>query len=259
MLPEMGNILIKAAVLDFGIQWLCWAVAAALQTEKFYDLAGSCTFVILMLVTLNQNVNIHIRQKVNSGMVVTWAFRLGMYLFSRILKEDGDKRFKAVRSKPGIFWVYWTIQGVWIMTTLLPTLIVNTKKDNSQLKTRDYIGWGLWSLGMLLEVVADYQKSQFRSNPNNADKFITSGLWSISRHPNYFGEILVWLGLYISASSTLKGWEHISIISPIFLTYLLTKVSGIPLLESAAQKKWGSVPQYQAYVQNTAVLVPFIW
>ncbi|CAG5136123.1 unnamed protein product [Candidula unifasciata] len=164
----MGNSLVKAAALDFGIQWVCWAFAAALQTEKFYDLAGSGTFVILTLVTLNENVTAHIRQKVNSGMVVTYALRLGIYLFSRILKDGGDRRFNVVRTKPGLFWVYWTIQGVWILSTLLPTLIVNTKKDNSRLQTRDYIGWSLWGLGFLMEMVADFQKSQFRSDPQNA-------------------------------------------------------------------------------------------
>uniref|UniRef100_A0A0B6YER3 Uncharacterized protein n=1 Tax=Arion vulgaris TaxID=1028688 RepID=A0A0B6YER3_9EUPU len=256
---EMGSSLAKAAAVDFGIQWSCWIVAAILKTEKFYDLAGSCTFVILALLSLNHAETIHIRQKVNTGMVVTWAFRLGTYLFSRIMKDGSDKRFNAVRNQPGKFWIYWTLQGVWIFSTILPTLIVNLKKDNTQLKKRDYIGWSLWASGFLLQMVADFQKSQFRNKPDNVGKFINTGLWSISRHPNYFGEILMWFGLYLSASTTLKGWEHISIISPIFVTFLLTRISGIPLLESAAHKKWGTDPFYQDYVKKTAVLVPFIW
>ncbi|CAL1547301.1 unnamed protein product [Lymnaea stagnalis] len=255
----MGSTLGKAVILDFGIQWACWAVAASLKTEKFYDLAGSSTYILLTFLSMNQNKTIHTRQKVNSSMVIAWASRLGFYLFTRILKDGSDKRFNAVKTKPGVFWIYWTLQGVWVFSTLLPTLIVNSKKDNTRIKTRDYAGWGLWGLGFLMEVLADYQKSQFRKNPENAGKFINTGLWSISRHPNYFGEILMWSGLYVSASSTLKGWEHISIISPLFLTFLLTNVSGIPPLEAAGQKRWGSDPDYVAYVKNTAKLIPYIW
>ncbi|GFN82704.1 hypothetical protein PoB_000921000, partial [Plakobranchus ocellatus] len=148
---------------------------------------------------------------------------------------------------------------VWIFLTLLPVLIVNNKKNNKPVNEQDHIGWGLWGLGFVLEVLADYQKSQFKKDPNNAGKFITSGLWSISRHPNYFGEILMWLGIYISSRSTFQGWEHVGAISPIFVTFLLTRISGIPLLEAAGMKRWGSDPAYLAYKQNTAKLIPFIW
>nr|KAI8769487.1 delta(14)-sterol reductase [Biomphalaria glabrata] len=193
----MGNVIGRAAVVDFGIQWSCWIVAAFLQTEKFYDLAGSITFVTLTLLSLSQNKTLHTRQKVNSGLVIAWAFRLGYYLFTRVIKDGGDKRFNVVKHKPGLFWVYWTIQGVWVLSTLLPTIIVNSKKNNKPIQTLDKIGWGIWGLGFILEALADYQKSQFRSIPENAGKFIDAGLWSISRHPNYLGEILMWTGLYI--------------------------------------------------------------
>lgn len=117
----------------------------------------------------------------------------------------------------------------------------------------------MWVFGFLFEVIADHQKSRFKSNPDNAGKFINEGLWSLSRHPNYFGEILMWSGLYLSSTSVLKGWEHISVISPVLLSYLLTRVSGIPLLEKAGMKKWGDQPDYQEYIKNTAKLIPYIW
>ncbi|XP_055899351.1 uncharacterized protein LOC106072622 [Biomphalaria glabrata] len=255
----MGNVIGRAAVVDFGIQWSCWIIAAFLQTEKFYDLAGSITFVTLTLLSLSQNKTLHTRQKVNSGLVIAWASRLGYYLFTRVIKDGGDKRFNVVKHKPGLFWVYWTIQGVWVLSTLLPTIIVNSKKNNKPIQTLDKIGWGIWGLGFILEALADYQKSQFRSIPENAGKFIDAGLWSISRHPNYLGEILMWTGLYISSYTTLQGWEHISVISPLFLSYLLTNVSGIPILEAAGFKRWGQSPEYIAYVKRTAKLIPFIW
>ncbi|XP_059148623.1 uncharacterized protein LOC131935898 isoform X2 [Physella acuta] len=210
-------------------------------------------------MSLYPNKTLHTRQKVNSTMILTWATRLGIFLFTRILKSGSDKRFDSVKTKPGVFWIYWTLQGVWVLSTLLPSLIVNSKKNNSRITTKDYAGWGLWGIGFLLEVIADYQKSRFHSNPANTGKFINSGLWSISQHPNYLGEILMWTGLYISASSTLKGWEHVSIISPVLLTFLLTKVSGIPPLEKSGLRKWGSDPNYISYIQTTAKLIPFIW
>lgn len=256
----MGNTLAKSAVIDFGIQWACWVFAAALKTEKFYDLAGSLTFILLTAQSFKELRLPSTRQKVNSGMVMIWAIRLGTFLFSRVLREGKDSRFDVVKNKPGLFWIYWTIQGVWILSTLSPTLIVNSKKvADDKITTQDYAGWGLWIAGFLLEVIADYQKTQFRHNPENAGKWISSGLWSVSRHPNYLGEILMWLGLYVSSSSVLRGWEHLSVVSPVLLTLLITRLSGIPPLEAAGRRRWGGDPGYQAYLSNTAKLIPFIW
>lgn len=256
----MGNNLVKSAAVDFGIQWVLWVVASKLQTEKFYDLAGSGTFLLLAYQSLKWNPAPSDRQKIQSGMVMTWALRLGLFLFTRILKEGSDRRFNNVRDNPKKFLIYWTLQGVWVLVTILPTLILNNKEnDRRPISNRDYIGWSLWIVGFLLEITADWQKARFRNNPDNAGKFIQNGLWSISRHPNYFGEILLWTGLYISASSVMKGKEYLSVISPIFTTLLLTKLSGIPMLEKSAARRWGSNPDYQSYVKNTAVLIPFLW
>ncbi|KAK3085972.1 hypothetical protein FSP39_011459 [Pinctada imbricata] len=259
MLWEMGNTIGKAAVVDFGIQWALWAVAAAFKTEKFYDLAGSGTFLYLALQSLKWGGTYHYRQRVQTGMVVSWAFRLGLYLFSRILKEGRDNRFNKVRDRPGVFFIYWTIQGLWVMLTIMPTLLLNDKKEDKPLGTRDYVGWGMWVVGFLMESIADYQKSAFRGNPDNQGKFIQHGLWSLVQYPNYLGEIMMWTGLYISASSVLKGWEHLSVISPIFTTYLLTRLSGIPLQERSAMRRYGSDPAYLAHIKKTPKLIPFIW
>ncbi|XP_013378918.1 uncharacterized protein LOC106150581 [Lingula anatina] len=253
------NMLAKAALVDFCIQWLCWAVAATLKTEKFYDLAGSSTFFLVVVQTLVWGERYFTRQKVQTGLVAIWAVRLGSYLVPRILQDGHDKRFDGVRDNPPKFLIYWTIQGVWVFVTLLPTLLLNLKKNDLSLCARDILGWGLWVVGFLFEAIADYQKSQFRSDPANKGMFIQEGLWSISRHPNYFGEILMWTGLFISASSVLEGVELLSVISPMFVAFLLIKVSGIPLLEKAGLKKWGSNPAYQDYLRDIAVLVPYVW
>ncbi|VDH93071.1 Hypothetical predicted protein [Mytilus galloprovincialis] len=264
MIFEMGSNLaksnlVKAAAVDFGIQWACWAVAATLKTEKFYDLAGSSTFFLLALQSLRWNRTYFTRQKVQTGMVMAWALRLGTFLFTRILKEGHDKRFNKVRDNPRVFWFYWTVQGVWVLLTLLPTLLVNSKKEDQPLTKKDYIGWGLWVAGFILETVADYQKSSFRNNPDNEGQFINVGLWKMVQYPNYLGEIMMWSGLYLTSTSVLKGWEHLAVVSPIFLTYLLTNLSGIPLQEKSAMRRYGSNPDFLKHIQNTKKLIPFIW
>lgn len=259
MIVTMGNILVKSAAVDFGIQLAGWGVASLLKTEKFYDLAGSGTFLLLALQSLRWGGRFHKRQKVQTAMVATWATRLGLYLFTRILKEGQDKRFNRVRDNPKTFLIYWTIQAVWVYLTILPTLILNSKQEDKPLTRRDYFGWGLWVVGFICESLADYQKSSFKSNPDNQGQFIRHGLWGIVRYPNYLGEIMMWTGLYISAFSTFKGWEHVGVISPIFTTFILTQLSGIPIQEKMAMKRWGSDPAYQEHIRNTPKLIPFVW
>ena len=254
-----SNALVKAAVIDVGIQWGLWAVASLLKTEKFYDLAGSSTFFLLAWLTLKWSGTFYTRQVAQTSCVSVWAIRLGTYLFMRIMKDGQDRRFNKVRDKPLMFMVYWTIQAVWIWITLLPSMMLNSKKKDAPLGTRDYTGWALWAAGFFIEALADRQKSVFKSDAENAGKWIQTGLWGLSRHPNYLGEILIWAGLFLPASSVLEGKEFLSVISPMFATFLLTKVSGIPILERQADKKWGHLTAYQDYKRNTAVLIPYIW
>lgn len=251
--------LVQAAAYDFAIQWILWIFASAFKTEKFYDLAGSATYVFLAWRTLFSTKSFHLRQMIQTGCVTTWGLRLGSYLFSRILQDGSDKRFNKVRDNPKIFFIYWTMQAVWVFITLAPTLILNTKQRDVELSWKDYLGWGLWALGFTLEVIADRQKSVFRADPSNKGKWISSGLWSLCRHPNYLGEIILWAGLCLPASSVMKGWEFSSLVSPFFVALLLTKLSGIPILDRQAMKRWGDIAAYQKYRHETAKLIPYIW
>jgi len=248
----------KLLGIDMGIQVVGWIVAVIFKTEKFYDLTGSSTFIIMAHLSYSWSTMRSKRQFIQSHMVMAWAFRLGLFLFLRIMKDGKDKRFDKVRDQPLRFLVFWLIQGLWVFVTLLPTLMLNESKRDRPLGAQDYIGWAIWAAGMVFEVTADLQKSAFRRDPANDGKFINTGLWSISRHPNYFGEISLWFGLYVSASSVFSGLEYLAVLSPVFVHLLITKVSGIPLLEKAALKKWGSLPQYKEYLKNTPVLVPFL-
>lgn len=257
ILPQ--NALVKAAVYDVGIQWVLWFIASLLQTEKFYDLAGSSTFLFLTWQTLLWNKRFFPRQVIQSGCVSMWALRLGLFLFTRVLREQGDSRFKNVRGNPARFFLYWTVQAVWIWVTLLPTMILNSTERDQKLNWKDYLGWAIWGAGFLIEATADYQKSQFKSDPANKGKWIASGLWSLCRYPNYLGEIMLWSGLFLPAASVMSGMQFCSVISPMFVTFLLTRVSGIPLQERQAIKRWGGLAAYQQHRQNTALLIPYIW
>ncbi|XP_054655150.1 uncharacterized protein si:ch211-210c8.6 isoform X2 [Dunckerocampus dactyliophorus] len=253
----MGSTLGKCAAADFGIQWVGWALAAALKTEKFYDLAGSGTFILLAHLSRIWGGGGHLRQNVQTGLVTAWGLRLGTFLFLRVLKDGHDRRFNNVRDSPGTFFVYWTIQALWVFMTLLPTLMLNSEKRDAPLGPKDYVGWTLWGLGFATEAVADQQKWLFKRDPDNVGKFIQSGLWAYSRHPNYFGEILQWCGLWLSASSVMRGPQYLSVVSPMFVWFLLRHVSGIPILEKQAVKRWGSDPTFQDYLRNTPLLWPW--
>ncbi|KAF6029291.1 hypothetical protein EB796_012397 [Bugula neritina] len=182
--------------------------------------------------------------------------KLGLFLFTRILADGRDRRFNKIKEDPKRFFVAWFLQGVWVFTNILPTLIQNSKSVDVPIGKKEYLGWSSWFVGFLIQIVADHQKSVFRANPANADKFISTGLWRLSRHPNYFGEILMWFGLYLSAFDTLKGYDHLAVISPLFSTFILTKVSGIPMLEKSGLRRWGSDPNYRKYLEETPSLIP---
>jgi steroid 5-alpha reductase family enzyme len=188
-------------------------------------------------------------------MVSVWALRLGTYLFLRIKKAGEDRRFREIKTSFMRFLQTWSIQGLWVTFSLAAALVVVTSQTRVAVDAFYVIGLIVWVIGFAIEVIADRQKSQFREDPSNEGKFIQSGLWSWSRHPNYFGEIVLWIGVMIIAVPVLQGWNWVALISPIFITILLTRISGVPMLERRADEKWGGQEDYEAYKRNTPVLV----
>ncbi|CAF1313316.1 unnamed protein product [Rotaria sordida] len=184
---------------------------------------------------------------------------LGIFLFYRILKTGKDSRFDHMRNSPFKLFITWMMQDIWVIMTLLPTFYLNQKQIDKPLIKTDYIGWSIWLFAFIFEIIADKQKMSFKNNPNNKSKFIDIGLWKYSRHPNYFGEISTWLGLYISSSHILVGYERLfGIFSPIFVTLIISFLSGITILEKQAMKIYGNDPTYHIYRKQTPVLIPFI-
>ena len=192
-------------------------------------------------------------------LVLIWAARLGTFLFRRVKKAGKDDRFDDIKPSFLRFLNVWTIQGLWITLTLAAALIAITSSYRKGIDVFAIVGLLIWILGFAFEVVADLQKSRFNADPANKGKFINTGLWSRSRHPNYFGEIVLWVGIAIIALPVLRGWQWVALISPLFVTLLLTKVSGIPLLEKKADKKWGGQEEYEAYKKKTPILIPKLW
>jgi len=253
----LGQTLIGALAVDMGLQWVGWGISSYLQTEKYYDLFGSLTFITLALGSLVHNGSYAPRQLIVTGMVCAWAMRLGTYLVLRIRRDKEDKRFDDAKKNPGKFFVFWTMQGAWVWLTSLPMLMVNAQVSGGPLTWVHGLGLGVWLLGFVVESAADYQKWVFRSDPKNKGDFIQSGLWKHSRHPNYFGEIVMWWAVFGVAASSLSGVQLAAgLASPAFVMTLLLYVSGIPLLEAAADKKWGENPKYQEYKANTRDLIP---
>lgn len=245
-----------AVGLAFLIQWLAFIPAFLLQTEKFFDLTGSLTYISVITMAVLLGPGGDFRSILLWALVVIWAVRLGSFLFMRIKKAGKDDRFDALKPSFIRFLNVWTIQGLWVTFTLAAALVAITSAHRKDLDVFAVVGFLVWVLGFVIEVLADSQKSRFKANPDNKGKFIQTGLWSRSRHPNYFGEIVLWVGVAVIALPVLQGWQWVALISPVFVTVLLTRISGIPLLEEKADNKWGGQEDYEAYKKNTPVLIP---
>ncbi len=243
-------------IIAFVVQWVAFVPAYLLQTERFFDLTGSLTYIVVAVVAVLLSAEADARSLLLLAMVVVWAVRLGSYLFLRIRKAGADRRFDDIKPSFPRFLNTWTLQALWVTLTLAAALAAITGTQRVALGTVTAIGLVVWVVGIGLEATADAQKSRFRADPANKGRFIHSGLWSWSRHPNYFGEILLWVGVAIVALPVLRGWQWVTLISPVFVALLLLRVSGVPMLEKAADEKWGGQADYEAYKARTSALVP---
>jgi steroid 5-alpha reductase family enzyme len=242
--------------LAFLIQWLAFIPAYRLQTEKFFDLTGSITYISVTIIAVLLSPEADSRSVLLLALVVIWATRLGTFLFRRIHKAGKDARFDEIKPSFIRFLTTWTLQGLWVTFTLAAALAAITTTTRKELGLFALIGFLIWIFGFAIEVAADTQKSRFRADPENEGKFIDTGLWARSRHPNYFGEIVLWIGVAVIALPVLRGWAWVTLISPVFVALLLTRISGVPMLEKRADEKWGGQEDYEAYKERTPVLIP---
>ncbi|DAC55730.1 MAG TPA: DUF1295 domain-containing protein [Candidatus Poseidoniales archaeon] len=269
MVGAVGNNSVKlngysavlyCAVICIGMQWIAWIPASAAKTERFYDLMGGLTYLVVVGFSLwagSLSEAPSLREFIVSFLVVIWALRLSSFLYFRIHRTGKDGRFDQLKASPVRFLVPWTIQGLWVFLTMIVVLVINSQAGSApEMGAWDVVGLSIWLLGFGVEVIADNQKSAFNKDPDNQGKWIDSGLWSYSRHPNYLGEILLWTGIACFGVPCFTGLERVAWISPVFVFLLLTKLSGIPILDKRALEKWGDDEEYQTYRKNTPALLP---
>jgi len=242
--------------LAFLIQWIAFIPSYMNRTEKFYDLSGGITYITVTLLAMLLTPDVDARSLLLAGIVMIWAVRLASFLFLRIRAAGEDRRFREIKQSFARFLLAWTLQGLWVSFSLAAALAAITSTLRLDLDLFAWIGAFIWLTGFAIEVTADRQKSAFNAKPENKGKFISTGLWSWSRHPNYFGEIVLWIGVAVIALPILQGWQWVTLISPVFIILLLTRISGIPMLERRADQKWGNEAEYQSYKARTSVLIP---
>lgn len=252
----MINSLITSFVTVFVIQSVFAAFAISFKSDKLTDLSYGLTFVILAASLIFMNSSPNSFQFLIFAMVFFWGLRLAIYLFMRILKTKKDKRFDNIRNSSLKFAQFWFFQAIsiWIISLTFIFSLSSKIEVNNLLVT--LAGLIVSICGLLIETVADWQKFKFKEKPENKDKWIETGIWKYSRHPNYFGEILVWWGIFISSIPLIKGFQFLSIIGPLYITFLLLKVSGVPMLEKAYDQKFGKNPKYLKYKKNTSLIIP---
>ena len=250
------SIYLIAGIIAFLINWIAFIPSYIAQTEHYYDITGTFTYLsILIFAFIYSDVLSNPRALLLTLLPTIWTLRLGLFLFKRIQKSGKDSRFDEIKTNFFRFLTSWTLQGLWAFITICAALAVITSTEQVNLGIYAVMGVIIWFFGFSVEVIADRQKTKFKEDPANEGKFISSGLWAHSRHPNYFGEITLWIGIFIICIPVLKGTQWITILSPIFVFLLLKYVSGIRLLEIKADKKWGNQKDYQEYKENTSELL----
>jgi len=247
--------------VSLAVNYLVFLVhALPQQSEKFYDATGTVTYISLIVsafALFKRDWGVFDRDMVLGAMVLIWSIRLGSFLLARIIRDGKDSRFDALKVNWFLFLGVWSMQALWCYLVALPALVVIKKtKCQPTPSILDIVGWGIWVMGMAFEVVADRQKGAWREDKANKGKFINTGLWAYSRHPNYFGEIIIWVGVCISGASCFIKWDWLALLSPVTTYTLLNYVSGVPLLENKAKETWGDDPAWQWYQKHTPCVFP---
>ncbi len=249
-------VILLCWAIIFVIQWLAFLPSFYYKTEHYYDVTGSLTYLTVVITALLAASTLSARDFLIGLVIIIWALRLGSFLFLRIKKQGRDERFEHIKNNFWRFLMTWTLQGLWVFLTLTMALAAITSEVKKELDAPAWLGLAIWLVGFAFEVVADRQKTAFRQDPSNTGNFITTGLWSWSRHPNYFGEMVLWMGVAVMAMPVLSGWQWVAMISPVFVIFLLTKISGVDMLEAQGVRRWGDDPNYQAYLVRTSKLLP---
>ncbi len=242
-------------VVAFGINIAVFIPSYLARTDHYYDLTGSITYLTVTAIALATADVRDTRTVIAALLIFVWAGRLGSFLFRRVKKSNGDRRFDKIKQSWVRFLMAWILQGLWVTLTAGAALAAMTSGAKTDFGILGIVGLAIWMVGFGIEAVSDSQKTAFKNDPSNDGKFINVGLWRWSRHPNYFGEITLWTGMAIMAVPALSQWQYATLISPVFVFVLLTRISGVPMLERRSDKKWGGQPDYEQYKAATPELM----
>jgi len=247
------------AIVTVVMQMSFFVLAAGCKFDKVTDFAGGTNFVILAALTFGLAQTLTPRQIAATTLVCIWGLRLSGYLLYRIIVIGEDRRFDGKRENCLRFAGFWTFQALWVFTVSLSVIFINSPvlPLNTEFNVVDIVGVVVFALGFILESVADMQKFNFRQNKENRNRWCDVGVWKWSRHPNYYGEILVWLGMFVLSTSILHDWKWVAVLSPIFIIAILLFLSGIPLLEQKADERFGWNPLYGEFKRRTPPLLVF--
>ncbi len=250
--PLLGTLIISL-IVNMGF----FLFAALFKTDKVTDMSYSLSFLIITIVLFFSLATPWMLERIIPALLVLiWAIRLGGYLLYRIIAIGKDSRFDDRRDKFFAFLRFWVLQAVSVWIIMLPLTIYLTSESVAPFGFTQWIGYSLFLIGFFIEFAADIQKFRFKNNQENAGRWVDTGFWKYSRHPNYFGEILLWWGLFMGITPILSGWNWLVVLGPLYITLLLLFVSGIPLLEKSAKKKFGNNPEYVSYRDSTSILIP---
>ena len=254
-------IILLCAIVSFLTHWMIAAPSLITSSEKYFDFTGMVATLLVVLTAifalLSSGAEASIRSVFVASFVSVWTLRLGIFLYKRIVKAGEDTRFRDIKKSLPKFLMTWTLSALWVFLTTVNAITLIALNPLEPIGIFFIMGALLWLLGFGFEVIADRQKKHFSEQPKNEGRFITQGLWSVSRHPNYFGEIILWAGIAIISLPFLSGWQFVTLVSPVFVFLLLTRISGLPFLEDKAEKKWGEDKDYIEYKKRTPILVPF--
>jgi steroid 5-alpha reductase family enzyme len=254
-------IILLCAIVSFVTHWMIAVPSLITSSEKYFDFTGMVATLLVVLTAmfalLSSGAEASIRSVFVASFVSVWTLRLGIFLYKRIVKAGEDIRFRDIKKSLPKFLMTWTLSALWVFLTTVNAITLIALNPLEPIGIFFIMGALLWLLGFGFEVIADRQKKYFSEQPKNEGRFITQGLWSVSRHPNYFGEIILWAGIAIISLPFLSGWQFVTLVSPVFVFLLLTRISGLPFLEDKAEKKWGEDKDYIEYKKRTPILVPF--
>lgn len=250
------NVL-QMLLISLALNGVFFIIAAALKTDVFTDITYSLTFVLLAALLAAFGGGKGIAGIAAAAMVIMWGLRLGGYLFYRILHIKVDHRFDDKRDNFVRFGSFWLLQAITVWVVMLPVYgLANASSGDSIPAWAIAVSIAFFAIGLAIEAVSDAQKFSFKSKPENRGKFMSSGLWKWSRHPNYFGEMLLWWAIAFPGAFAFRGASWLYFLGPLFITLLISFVSGIPLLEKSADEKWGTDEEYLRYRRTTSILVP---